>query len=322
MYHIVSGYRLYATLLKIYGVNVNILYTVPFGTGDYYICGLYLKNWRKKNNIENYVFLVPDRGAERRVINLFESFWDHTYECKKHWRDICSLNAFNTLLNYEFQNIKYLHHREPAFKNTSFRLTYDRLQGFKGWNMVDYYLTYGYSLPLDSPKDIPSFTDSSLIEDKYFGGEYKLKKGRTVILSPNSTGLSRFSLPNAFWKELSDFFVSAGFIVVTNCFGKEKPIEGSYAIPIPYTEIVPLAELCGYFVGIRSGLCDIVSSAKCKKHIIHTYYATFWPIGESITYTGLNNMCLCDDAFEYEYNPRSGYSEIMEHIVSNVCGDR
>ena len=36
------------------------------------------------------------------------------------------------------------------------------------------------------------------------------------------------------------------------------------------------------------------------KRLLFTYKAQFWPAGNSIAYTGLCNMGLCDDAVEIE----------------------
>lgn len=313
--HIAIGYRLYARILKLYGVDVQVLYTVPFGTGDYYICGLYLKEWSDSLNHQNYVFLVPAKGGERRVTELFSSYTGHMYECVKHWRDICSLNAFNTLYNDPEPLVHYLHHREPAFKNNSFRLTYDRIQGYKGWNMVDFYLLYGYGIQLDSRKDDPCF---KRINTEELLSQKGLISGRTAVLAPNSSGLSEYSPEDSFWVDLRDILIGYGYTVATNCFGDEEPVEGTVPFQIKYQESVPILEACGLFIGIRSGLCDIVSTAKCKKIIIHTYRAQFWPIGESISYTGLNNMGLCDDAIELEYNDEYGYADLLEQIKEEL----
>ena len=67
-----------------------------------------------------------------------------------------------------------------------------------------------------------------------------------------------------------------------------------------YAEIVPFLDRAGMFIGIRSGLCDIVATSRCRKIILHTYRAKWWPDGKSIAYTGLNHMGLCDDAIELE----------------------
>ena len=51
---IIPGYIQYRGLVKKYGDNVAILRTAWHGTGDYYICGMYLREFLQMNRINNY----------------------------------------------------------------------------------------------------------------------------------------------------------------------------------------------------------------------------------------------------------------------------
>lgn len=320
---VLHGYDVYKKIIRQFGVNVKILYTVPLGTGDYYLCGLFLRDYLRSNNITNYIFVIPEKGGERRASELFEVYKGHEYFYPNlsFGKDFYSGGLLGTDIFYRDGKrtlIQYLHHRPATNKWPSFRLTADKLQGYKGLNMVDCYLWFGFDYGDTVPlRDHAVFNSHEYVYEKYF---YKtgLVVGKTILLSPYSTGLKKYELPKDFWVLLVNYFKEKGYICVTNCFGNEEPITGSSGVAIPYSDSVPFTDLCGTYIGIRSGLCDIISSSKCKKIIIHTYEAKYWPNGNSISYTGLNDMGICEDAIELEYRVEDGFNKIIERINKEI----
>ena len=80
MTKILPGYRQYRKIVRRYGSTVSVLRTAWHGTGDYYICGMYLPAFLKENGISNYVFLVNKTGSERKVTRLFDVYQGHTVQ--------------------------------------------------------------------------------------------------------------------------------------------------------------------------------------------------------------------------------------------------
>ena len=78
MTKILPGYRQYRKIVRRYGSTVSVLRTAWHGTGDYYICGMYLPAFLKENGISNYVFLVNKTGSERKVTRLFDVYQGHS----------------------------------------------------------------------------------------------------------------------------------------------------------------------------------------------------------------------------------------------------
>ena len=304
---VLAGYRLYSNLIKKYGEQTEILATTWQGTGDYYICGLYLKAWIDKNEVNNFIFLTPG-GAEERVLSLFQTCQEHMVNIldKRHFVYLLSMKCFLGRAPCHFHNL----HNQQTFPYAN--ITGGYLRGFHGLNMVDYYLTLGYKLDLDAPKELPRFTvDKEKIEQIF--QENHLKHRKTVLIAPYTTGLAAFSPPQEFWIELAQKLSQAGFSVCSNCAGEEKAIKGTVRIELPFRDLVPFLNIAGYFVGIRSGLCEVISMSSCEKVILHTYKSKWWPDGSSIAYTGLKSMNLSNNVKEHEIS--SNDTKTLNHLL-------
>lgn len=310
---ILSGYRLYKNLLWKYGSDTAILGTAWPGNGDYYICAGYLRAWLRKNGISKFIFLTPG-GAEDRVLELFPLITGHIVRLNGREEVFSHLLQFCAFLGIDRCQFHNFHHQQSFPAGNLLR---GELQGFRGLNMVDFYLICGFGLDADVPKDRPVFSNNEIKIMKWFQ-DYDLRPGKTVLLAPHSTGLEEFLPPESFWIELVQGLKAAGYCVCTNCVGVEKPVSGTVGLEIPFKEIVPFLNMAGGFIGIRSGLCDVISTSNCRKIILHTYRAKWWPDGQSIPYTGLNNMGLCENAVEMEVTERNQepvLSYVMAHFI-------
>ena len=311
--HVWKGFCIYKQFRKEYGDDVKFVSCTPLGTGDYYIHGQFFDAWCKKNNVTNYVTIVGG-NAEKNVLGLFPYInkkyvklgWDSGYPLLAH------LLVF---LGVDKPDVEIFHHIAKfgtAGYTENLWMTWF-LMGYKDLSQTDFYKYYGYELPNNVEKVQPHFTDSEERIDHIFEAN-NLIPGKTVLIAPYSTGLG--SLVQGFWDTIVKELNYRGFTVCTNCFGDEQPLEGTVPLALPYKDSVPFLNKAGYFMGIRCGICDIISSSTCKKFIIHTYYAQHWPNGNSIPYTGLNNMGLCMDAIEYELAPGNvNMYEIQNQIL-------
>lgn len=310
---VLKGFRDYEKIVKKYGSDVAILSTAWRGTGDYFICGLYLDAFLKQNHISNYVFLTPNNGGERKVVGLFHVYKSHTIETK----DINPIRMFDSFLMRKEANIFYFHHGYQNPNNLSISVSGIPLTGHNGLNMVDFYLHFGMKIAENAVKSTPEYVKDEEVINKWFEQNH-LIYGKTVLISPYSTGLKEYEIPKEFWENLALELKRRGYSLVTNCAGLEKCITGTVALNIPYDQTVPFLEKAGYFIGIRSGLCDIIAGAHCKKIVLHTYKAVWWIDGRSIQYTGLNNMGLCDDAIEFEYRDKGDLGELLKSTLENI----
>jgi hypothetical protein len=96
-----------------------------------------------------------------------------------------------------------------------------------------------------------------------------LRRGRTVFLSPLANTLfsltpSRFNHFRDMWREAIALFRQAGFTVAMNATNNHEAeaLFGDAAVPeldLDLRELPAFVAECGYFAGVRSGLCDLLA---------------------------------------------------------------
>ena len=134
-----------------------------------------------------------------------------------------------------------------------------------------------------------------------------LKKGQTIIIAPYAGSfVPNISMES--WESLTELLKEKGYCVCTNCFGdKESPIYGTQPIIFPYEEAKNVLEYAGGFIAVRSGLCDIVSSANCKMVIIYENGFN----ASRYEYFSLRKMGLNDSVEEFVFD-----NDTVENIVN------
>ena len=119
--------------------------------------------------------------------------------------------------------------------------------------------------------DDTKFVNSNMEERKKDVSEYCKKqgivKGKTVILAPYNKSLPDVS--PVLWESLTAALRKQGYTVVTNSANAaERPVHGTLALGIPLETINEVVEYAGVFIGMRSGLCDVVSGCNARKIVI------------------------------------------------------
>lgn len=302
--HVIKGLKQYGRIKEFGGWDKPVISCTPRGTGDFYLMGMYFSEWLKKNKVHEYTLITCGK-AEERTLMLFPHIVNKGKIQVIDWEEYCDLTHFALFYGAnDIDIIVFNHIAHFSGQYTNWLWNTWNLMGYKNLDLRKMYLYHGLCLDANSVKNMPVFSsDEKAIRNLF--QKYNLKIGKTVLLSPFSTGNSQ--LPEVFqWSRIVDLLTEAGYSVCTNCFGEEQPIKDTVKVEISYKEIVPFLDKAGYCIGIRSGLMDIISTSKCKKFIIHTYYANHWPNGNSISYTGLNIMGLSEDAYEYELLPNNG----------------
>lgn len=98
--------------------------------------------------------------------------------------------------------------------------------------------------------------------------------GRTVLLAPYAKSV--LPVPWSFWEQTAEHHVSQGNVVATLVHGDEEPVPGALPLEVPIPELLDAVEHAGTFIGLRSGLCDVVHTARARKvHVFpDAYYST------------------------------------------------
>ena len=262
------------------------VFIAPYtGVGDIYLIGLFFRSYLKKHSISDYVFAVVT-GACKKVAEMFD-IKNIFVLPQKAGDDMISLQrATNENLNIMVLNDGWMGDPLQWFR------------GYKGLNFEKMFRCFVFGFDDEVPFMLPQKKDCGKEVEELFE-KYSLIKGKTVVLSPYSNTL--FDLPNDVLSEIVSYCKSRGLIPVTNCVGKEQPIEGTQAVFFPLTQAIAFMDAAGYFVGVRSGLCDVISSSKCKKVIIYEKDGIFYK-SSHFEYFSLQKMGLCDDAVELQYH--------------------
>jgi hypothetical protein len=77
----------------------------------------------------------------------------------------------------------------------------------------------------------------------------------------------RFAPRNDEWFDISLIQLIC-YKIYTNTSGDETPIRGTEPLCAPLAQMTAAAEHAGTFVGLRSGLCDVLFSANCRKVVV------------------------------------------------------
>lgn len=124
--------------------------------------------------------------------------------------------------------------------------------------------------------------------------------GKTAIISPYAKSVA--SLPENLWTDIVEDLKQQGYELFTNVCGDEKPLQGTKPISPTIAEMKSAVEQAGLFIGIRSGMCDVIKTADCKKIALYPdyYYCdTKWKSIDMYSINGFENIVVKDgDSWE------------------------
>lgn len=124
----------------------------------------------------------------------------------------------------------------------------------------------------------------------------EIAQGKAVIFAPYAKSVTTFD--EAFWRPIVMGYLGQGYQCFTNVAGDEEPLEGTTGISPRIAEMESVVERAGTFIGIRSGLCDVIRYAKCRKIALYPdyYYSdTKWKAIEMYAIEGWENIVVDED---------------------------
>lgn len=128
----------------------------------------------------------------------------------------------------------------------------------------------------------------------------EIPEGRAVIISPYAKSV--IALPDYIWEQIVSYYQSQGMSCFTNVAPGELPLAGTTAICAKIGEMKSIVERAGIFIGIRSGLCDVLRTAKAEKIALYPdyYYSdTKWKAIDIYSIEGWENIEV-KDGFEWK----------------------
>lgn len=222
----------------------------PFAAlGDIYIMMSYLPEFLNKRQVQHCVIIVPG-NVLKRVIGLFGAYQTEALP----QRDLDA--AVQSELYLHDKNSFIAHQDRPYVINLHLALHIKLIP------LRTIYRAGVFGLPAGTVMKEPHcwkvFSDN------------RLKLGKSVILSPYAKSVT--ALPMALWSELAQACSKAGYNVFTNALPTEQPIPGTIRICPMIEELKSAVEQAGIFIGLRSGLCDLLITAKAMKIALYPDY--------------------------------------------------
>ncbi len=292
-----KGYRVYSAIKRIVENRPIIVCPYP-GTGDAYLTGMYLEKFADIKGYSDYRVIVPGNGF-KRVLSLFG-----IDESKVVVISVQDMNRLRNLVSYKGEEelgLNYIMYWGLPYQQVCL------FEGYKGLSFPEIFKACAFCLPEDT-KPSKMQQDISPEEAELQIKEMGLVPGKTVVIAPYANSFVK-ELEDEWWEELAFELQGRGYFVVTNCNGKdEKPIRDTKPVAFPYKSIIPLMDACGYFIGMRSGLCDIISTSKCKKVVIYQNAIT----NRRMDFFSLYHLHEQQELKEYKYTGQNKYRLLTE----------
>lgn len=253
------GYHLYQRIRKTYPSPNTPIYVYDYsGMGDVYVFCLYLN----ANYAPDSFILTVIGKVSKRITDLFQ------------FRNVMILSKSEAAKLTHFARLmgeKYNLHPITPFPAHLHTDVFSHYLFGKKLNMAEAYKYVMFNISnggIRYPK-IPKRPG----EVEQLFASYHLKPGNTVILSPYANTIIGYS--PEFWNKLVNRLKASGFLVCTNCSGREPPLVGTKQLPFPLEIAEEVVDYAGYFVGLRSGFCDVICNSIAFKCFLYPDYPIF-----------------------------------------------
>jgi len=300
-----KGEKIYKDLLKEYG-EIHKVFVCPLSVlGDAYVGLSCMQEYMDKNNIKNYALVMIDSVC-KKIAYLF-GFENHVFSVTGDgMQNFLQYAVFSGMADGK---ILVLNHRRP------YTCKIGEIGNYKNINFMDHFISGIYRLPENSRPQIPKAHRNDARSKEYVEELFtknSLQKGKTVILFPYAKTAPK--LNESFWICLAGQLAKRGYTVCTNSGGKgETAVPGTKELFFDIRYALETVEAAGTMIGLRSGLCDVVSTARAKKIIL--YPDRFYGPDSFLNFFSLNRMQLCDDAIEIIIKDGDSADWLIEQIL-------
>jgi hypothetical protein len=255
----------------------------PFDAlGDIYFTMSYLMAFLKNRAMSEFAICVPSNACAK-VAELFGA--ENIVVLKQK-----ELDATIQAVIYTEDKRCYIAHQDRPYIVNLHKALY-----IKKIPLETIYCCGVFGLPKDTPPALPT----NWIDYPNLG---EIEEGKTAILSPYAKSVT--ALPIELWNEIVADLNERGFKVYTNVVGDETPIENTLPISPKICEMKSVVERAGLFIGIRSGLCDIIRTANCRKIALYpdyNYCDTKWKAIDIYSIDGFENIVV-KEGFKWQLN--------------------
>ena len=263
-------------LLRYITKDKDTLYVFcPFSIGDFLVVGGLCHALLKKKRKKACVLILADRFENSGAINFVGV--KETYYIPLLLMELIKEYIYNTG-EYETDNYIYGH--------------FHRNQNGHGiaWNenlfFVNRYKENVFGLPLDTEFLLPIIDPLTDYQKQRLHETYVLDKEHTIIFAPyaNSTA----NLEESFWEKLVAKIAKKNkdYIFYTNvATPHEKVIPGTAPIMTTFSELIYIAEKVNCFIGLRSGLFDLLAFTNARLCVVNPFIMWFYDLHLNYNHT-------------------------------------
>lgn len=217
--------------------------------GDIFVGGLYLEEYKKKVKSQNIKIVISSK-ASYKVAQLF--YMKNIILISEQEMDaLVKFLLFNDVGNGNTVVCSCIHEL-------------DAMARYKGLPFPVFWAKYFFRLEDGYKTVFPCIWDKELKETEL--ANKGMVRGKSVVLAPYANSIEL--LPAQFWEALAKRLQNMQYNVFTNIAGKQKPVKGTIGLEIPFHQIGSYLEYAGFFIALRSGLCDIAGQAQCRQIVI------------------------------------------------------
>ena len=267
MKRVEKGMQMVEELEKKYPSYVRIF--CPFSVlGDIYFCMSYLPYFLDRQGINDYIVCAAGQACAK-VVELFDN-------CPVEIMEQRELDAIIQAELYSQDENAFIAHQDRPYVVNLFKALY-----IKKISLEKIYCCGVFGLSQETKPVIPRYW-------REYGDLKSIEKGRAVILSPYAKSVTE--LRAEVWNEIVSDYLEQGYQVLTNVAGEEKPLQGTKPISPKICEMKSVVEWAGTFIGIRSGMCDVIRTAKCRKIALYPDYNYCDTKGKAIDIYGIDDF--------------------------------
>jgi len=216
--------------------------------GDTMIFLSKLSEFKKKNPVEKVRLIISEN--HKPFMEGYKNYIDeyivkpYDFMCRSTWV------GFHDILPH---NITYI------LPSSSYQML-----GYKDMSIFD---LMNLTLGLESGSSYckPEFIWDG--KEKYYS-ELGIEKGKFVLISPSASSVK--GLSKDLWNRIYTSIEDKGFKIILNYSGHDSNlVQGHTCIDLPLDKTYLLAEDAALYIGLRSGLCDLLGFSDCRMVVIY-----------------------------------------------------
>ncbi len=272
------------TLARIRGKYQGYFYLIcPFSAlGDVYYAMAYMAGFFEMRHISKYVVLTV--GRECSEIAAMFGCANREALCQEDMDELVQAVLFT-----KAEDAFIAHHDRPYANLLTRALKVKRIP------FEVLYRCGVFGLEKDFPPRQP-------IALRRFSGRGSMEKGNCVVISPYAKSVA--GIDDQVWKEIVFHFRRKGMQVYTNVSGEEEALPHTRLLRVGLMEMQSAVEWAGTFIGVRSGLCDVIKNARCCKVVLFPdcYYSdTRWKAADFFYLEGWENIVVKEGQYGIQW---------------------